>query len=40
MTNGDYNKNMANLGENGKSQRKWPAQGFGQIQMRGQKGTS
>ena len=34
LTNGDYNKNMANLGENGKSRRKWTVQGFGQIQMR------
>ena len=37
LTNGDHKK-MANLGEKGKSAQKWRVQGFGQIQMRWQKG--
>ena len=34
LTNGDYKKKMANLGEKGKNGQKWRVQGFGQLQMR------
>ena len=40
LINGDYNEIMANFGVKGKSRQKWSIQGFGQIQMRQQKGAS